>query len=249
MKSRGKKQPGGPAPSKKQQLARQRLSTHDPQRARRQRRAATAKLKKGLKKLQPAGLEDAVEQMALDSASPRQAHLPLRGAHAHCPCSGHAACRQESQPEQEARAASAPAGDAAPASTQGAARASQEQQKPRPKKKKGKKRKASQLERIAMDVAQSQVRRWLRVTTCQTRTRYRVAPPVPTNHPAAQAAEDASKARSQALAAEHKQKLQQKLQERTKRTKLMRKTTRSGQPVMSVRLDRILSQLEQDAQQ
>ena len=64
-----------------------------------------------------------------------------------------------------------------------------------------------------------------------------------------QAAEEASRARAQALAAEHKQRMQQKLQERTKKTKLMRKKTRSGQPVLKYRLDSILSQLEQDAQQ
>ena len=68
---RGKNRPGGPAPSKKQQLAKQRLSTHDPARAKKSATVATAKLKKQLRKAQRTqgqsqGLEQAADLMQLD---------------------------------------------------------------------------------------------------------------------------------------------------------------------------------------
>ena len=128
---RGRKQRGGPAPSKTQQLARQRLSAHDPARAAGKQLAAKHKLLKQRRKAQqrqgpalPLALEEALGQMEI-----------------------------ESQPEPEPRAEALPA----PAAQAAAAASEPQQQPPRPKKK-GKRRKASQLERIAMEVAQTQVR-------------------------------------------------------------------------------------------
>lgn len=44
-------------------------------------------------------------------------------------------------------------------------------------------------------------------------------------------------------AAEHRQKMAQRQQERKKETKLMRKVTKSGQPVMKFRIDKLLDKI------
>ena len=62
-----------------------------------------------------------------------------------------------------------------------------------------------------------------------------------------QAAEEAERGAAQKLAAEHRQKLSAAQHRRQKQTKLMRKKTRSGQPVMKHRLDSILDKLEAEA--
>ena len=128
-----------------------------------------------------------------------------------------------------------PAGDAeAPVSQP----QKQQQQPGKGKKAKRKPKRKSQLERVAMDVQESKVR-----LSCAS-SQASLCLLVLMQRCSLQAAEEAKQAQSRQLVAEHKQKLAQRLQERSKKTKLMRKRTKTGQPVMKHRLDSLLSQIE-----
>ena len=58
-----------------------------------------------------------------------------------------------------------------------------------------------------------------------------------------QAAAEEARAEAEKAAAQHRQQMAQRQQERKKQTQLMRKVTKSGQPVMKYRIDMLLDKI------